>query len=143
MGQSPAQVFEALADPVRRDILELVAAAELSAGAIVTAVQRYTRISQPGVSQHLKVLRDAGLVRMRADGTRRLYALDRAGLETARAWLAELADPLAAFAQPLDALATEVARGKRTRRAAAHGAPEAQDANVRRDDHPNRDTRPA
>ncbi|WP_280373869.1 hypothetical protein [Nocardia wallacei] len=57
--------------------------------------------------------------------------------------LAELADPLAAFAQPLDALATEVARGKRTRRAAAHGAPEAQDANVSRDDHPNRDTRPA
>ncbi|WP_280337571.1 hypothetical protein [Nocardia wallacei] len=82
-------------------------------------------------------------MRLRADCTRRLYALDRAGLETARAWLAELADPLAAFAQPLDALATEVARGKRTRRAAAHGAPEAQDANVRRDDHPNRDTRPA
>ena len=48
---------------------------------------------------------------VRAEGTRRLYALDLAGLEAAHAWLTHLADPLAPFAQPLDALATEVAPG--------------------------------
>jgi hypothetical protein len=56
-------------------------------------------------------------------GTRRLYALDQAGLDAAQAWLAGLADPLGPFAQPLDALATEVARGRRTRRAAAAEQP--------------------
>jgi DNA-binding transcriptional ArsR family regulator len=73
------------------------------------------------VSQHLKVLREAGLVTKRADGTRRLYHLDPAGIGAASAWLSaltqSLADPVAAFAQPLDALATEVARGRRRRRA--------------------------
>ncbi len=53
---------------------------------------------------------------VRAEGTRRLYALDEAGLDAARAWLTELADPLGQFSQPLDALATEVARGRRPRR---------------------------
>jgi DNA-binding transcriptional ArsR family regulator len=70
------------------------------------------------VSQQLKVLREAGLVSARADGTRRLYALDQAGLGAAQAWLTRLADPLEPFAQPLDALATEVARGRRAKRAA-------------------------
>jgi DNA-binding transcriptional ArsR family regulator len=118
MDPSPAKIFEALGDPVRRYILELVATGEQPAGAIVAAVQRHTPISQPGVSQHLKVLRDAGLVSVRAEGTRRLYALDHAGLDAARSWLTRLADPLQRFAQPLDALATEIARGKRARRAA-------------------------
>ena len=54
----------------------------------------------------------AGLVTVRAEGTRRVYAVDAAGLDAARAWLAHLADPLAPFEQPLDALATEVARGQ-------------------------------
>ncbi|WP_280275081.1 ArsR/SmtB family transcription factor [Nocardia wallacei] len=143
MGLSPAKVFEALADPVRRDILELVAAEEQPAGAVVAAVQRHTRISQPGVSQHLKVLRDAGLVLVRAEGTRRLYALDRAGLETARAWLAELADPLAPFAQPLDALATEVARGKRTRRKTTHATPNTTAPAAHREEPPDKNIRPA
>lgn len=141
MGLSPERVFEALADPVRRDILELVAAEEQPAGAIVAAVQHRTRISQPGVSQHLKVLRDAGLVQVRADGNKRLYTLDRAGLESARAWLSELADPLAQFAQPLDALATEVARGKRARRTPA--TPATPNANTHHKNPPNRNTRPA
>ena len=99
------KVFEALGDPVRRIVLELLAGGE-----------------QPAVSQHLKVLREAGLVRMRADGTRRLYALDPAGVDAARAWLAGLADPLEPFDQPLDALATEVARGRRSRHAGADRA---------------------
>src|ERR1700761_7689829 len=107
--------FEALGEPVRRHILELLAAGEQPVGPLVTALQSRMPISQPAVSQHLKVLLEAGLVSVRAAGTRRLYALDQAGLDAAQAWLAGLTDPLGPFAQPLDALATEVARGRRTR----------------------------
>jgi DNA-binding transcriptional ArsR family regulator len=110
--------FEALGDPTRRQILELLAGGEQPAGALVAALQARAPISQPAVSQHLKVLKEAGLVGARAEGTRRLYALDEEGLDAAQAWLARLADPLQPFAQPLDALATEVARGRRARRAA-------------------------
>jgi DNA-binding transcriptional ArsR family regulator len=113
-------VFEALGEPVRRTVLQLLSTGgEQAAGAIVAAVQAQQAISQPAVSQHLKVLRDAGLVTVRAEGTRRLYALDQAGIDVARMWLAQLADPLAAFTQSLDALATEVARGKRSRKSVA------------------------
>lgn len=122
MTSSPEKVFEALGDPLRRYILQLVAADEQPASVIVAAVQRHMQISQPGVSQHLKVLRDAGLVNVRAEGTRRLYVLDAAGLDAARSWLARLADPLQQFAQPLDALSTEIARGKRARRATSPAA---------------------
>jgi DNA-binding transcriptional ArsR family regulator len=108
--------FEALGEPVRRRVLELLAAGEQPAGALVAALQAQAPISQPAVSQHLRVLRDAGLVTVRADGTRRIYSLDRAGVDAARTWLDGLVDPLAPFAQPLDALATEVARGRRARR---------------------------
>ena len=111
-------VFEALGDPVRRLILELLAAGQQPTGALVAALQSRMQISQPAVSQHLRVLREADLVTVRAVGTRRIYALDQAGLGAARAWLARLADPLEPFAQPLDALATELARGRRNRRAA-------------------------
>ena len=111
-----AGVFEALGDPVRRRLLELLAVGEQPAGALVTALQARVRITQPAVSQHLKVLREAGLVRVRAEGTRRLYAVDDAGTAAARAWLARFEDT---FAQPLDALATELARGRRERRRAA------------------------
>jgi DNA-binding transcriptional ArsR family regulator len=113
-------VFEALGDPVRRLILELLADGEQTAGSLVAALQSRIPISQPAVSQHLKVLREATLVSVRATGTRRIYALDHAGLDAAQAWLARLADPLGLFTQPLDALATELARGRRARRAAAH-----------------------
>jgi DNA-binding transcriptional ArsR family regulator len=111
-------VFEALGDPTRRQILELLAGGEQPAGGVVNALQARAPISQPAVSQHLTVLREAGLVTFRADGTRRLYAIDEAGLDAAKAWLTRLADPLALFAQPLDALETEVARGRRARGAA-------------------------
>jgi DNA-binding transcriptional ArsR family regulator len=132
-------VFEALGEPVRRCILELLADGERPVGPLVTALRSLTPISQPAVSQHLKVLLDAGLVSVRAVGTRRLYALDTAGLDAARAWLDRLADPLAPFAQPLDALATEVARGRRANRAntanranRANGVEEPPDAQDRR-----------
>jgi DNA-binding transcriptional ArsR family regulator len=109
-------VFEALGDPVRRRILVLLAAGEQPAGAIVASVQSVAAMSQPAVSQHLKVLRDAGLASSRAVGTRRFYALDPAGVAAAQRWLSALVDPLGPLAQPLDALATEVARGRRRRR---------------------------
>jgi DNA-binding transcriptional ArsR family regulator len=121
-------VFEALGDATRRQILELLASGEQPAGTVVAALQARAPISQPAVSQHLKALREGGLVTVRAEGTRRLYAIDEAGLDAAKAWLARLADPLAPFAQPLDALATEVARGRRARR----GAPSAKQAGERR-----------
>jgi DNA-binding transcriptional ArsR family regulator len=122
-------VFEALGDPVRRLILELLAAGEpgeqreQTAGWLVAALQARMPISQPAVSQHLKVLREAALVSVRASGTRRIYALDQAGLDAAQAWLARLGDPLGPFTQPLDALATELARGRRARRAAGPAQP--------------------
>ena len=123
-------VFEALGEPVRRCILELLATGEQPAGAVVAAVQARSPISQPAVSQHLKVLREARLVSARAEGNRRFYALDPAGVDAAQAWLARLGEPLAPFVQPLDALATEVARGRRAR----------QGESVRQD---GRDSRPA
>jgi DNA-binding transcriptional ArsR family regulator len=123
-------IFEALGDPTRRRILVLLAGGEQPAGAVVAALQELATISQPAVSQHLRVLRDAGLVTVRADGTRRLYALDEDGVEAARRWLTDLVDPLGPFVQPLDALATELVRGRRERRSALD----------RQDD---RDTRPA
>lgn len=109
-------VFDALGEPTRRLILESLAAGEQPVNEVVTALRARGPISQPTVSQHLKVLRDAGLVTVRAEGTQRFYALDPAGLDAAHAWLNRLADPLAPFARPLDALETEVARGQRARR---------------------------
>jgi DNA-binding transcriptional ArsR family regulator len=108
--------LDVLGDPVRRRILELLAEGELSAGRIGEEVQREFGISQPAVSQHLRVLREAGFTTVRPDGTRRLYAIDPAPLEDAAAWF----DPFRRFWQPhLDALATELARGRRERRRAA------------------------
>jgi DNA-binding transcriptional ArsR family regulator len=97
-------------------MLELLVEGEQAAGAVVERTRRFAPISQPAVSQHLRVLREAGLVTVRADGTRRLYALDADGLRAARDWLAHLVDPMAGFGQPLDALETEVARGRRAQR---------------------------
>jgi DNA-binding transcriptional ArsR family regulator len=105
--------FDVLGDPVRRRILELLVEGERTSGAIVEAVQEAFAISQPGVSQHLKVLRDAGFVSVRVDGNRRIYALQAAPLQEVDAWLARFRG---FWAQRFDALATEVARGKRARR---------------------------
>jgi DNA-binding transcriptional ArsR family regulator len=110
-------VFDALGDATRRRILQLLVGGGQSTGSLVASLQARGSISQPAVSQHLKVLREVGLVSVRAEGTRRLYTLDGDVVDAARSWLALLTDPLAPFAQPLDALATEVARGLRTRRA--------------------------
>jgi DNA-binding transcriptional ArsR family regulator len=105
-------VFDALGDPVRRRILELLGDGERPAGAIAHALHAQFGISQPAASQHLRVLRGAGLVTVRADGTRRIYGVDTAGLAVVQDWLERFAD---VFAQPLDALETELARGRRAR----------------------------
>jgi DNA-binding transcriptional ArsR family regulator len=108
--------FDVLGDPVRRRILELLADGELTSGAIGSIVQAEFRISQPAVSQHLKVLRDSGFATVRPEGARRLYAVDAAPLHEVDAWL----DPFRHFwQQRLDSLATELARGRRDRRLSA------------------------
>ena len=105
--------FDVLGDPVRRRILELLAAGEKTSGAISEAIRGEFGISQPAVSQHLRVLRDAGFTTVRPEGTRRLYAVNAGPLREVDAWL----DPFRRFWQPhLDALATELARGRRERR---------------------------
>ncbi len=80
--------FDVLGDPVRRRILELLADGELSSGAITAGVQAEFGISQPAVSQHLRVLRDSGFARVRPEGARRLYAVDAAPMQEVDAWLA-------------------------------------------------------
>jgi DNA-binding transcriptional ArsR family regulator len=108
------EAFDVLGDPVRRRILELLADGERAAGAIGEPIQREFGISQPAVSQHLRVLRESGFLTVRPDGTRRLYAVDPDGLRDVDEWL----DRFRRFwAPPLAALATELARGKRARRA--------------------------
>jgi DNA-binding transcriptional ArsR family regulator len=105
--------FDVLGDPVRRRILELLADGELSAGEIGTAIQAEFSITQPAVSQHLKVLRDNGFASVRPEGQRRLYAVNASGLRDIDEWLGAFRR----FWTPhLDALTTEIARGKRQRR---------------------------
>lgn len=105
--------LDVLGDPVRRRILELLAEDELTSGAIAHAIQDEFGISQPAVSQHLRVLRESGLTTVRAEGTRRHYAVNAEPLEEVDMWL----EPFRRFgSQHLDALATELARGKRERR---------------------------
>lgn len=105
--------FDVLGDPVRRRILELLAEGELPSGAIASIVRAEFGITQPAVSQHLKVLRDSGFATVRPEGTRRLYAVDSAPLHDIDLWL----EPFRRFwEQRLDSLATELARGKRERR---------------------------
>ena len=108
--------FDVLGDPVRRRILELLAAGELTSGALAAVVQAEYGITQPAVSQHLKVLRESGFARVRPDGVRRLYAVDAAPFQEVDAWL----DPFRQFwEQRLDSLGTELARDKRRRRLAS------------------------
>ena len=105
--------FDVLGDPVRRRILELLAANELASGEVVDVISAEFGISQAAVSQHLKVLRESGFASVRAEGTRRVYALDTAPLQEVDAWL----DHFRAFwTHKLLALDTEIARGKKSKR---------------------------
>jgi DNA-binding transcriptional ArsR family regulator len=104
--------LDVLGDPVRRRILEILAAGELAAGTVADVVGAEFGISQPAVSQHLRVLREHGFTRVRVDGARRMYTVAPTALREADAWL----DQFRGFwDQRLDALGTELARGQRQR----------------------------
>jgi DNA-binding transcriptional ArsR family regulator len=98
--------MQALADPTRRRIVELLADGERSAGELAAQF----RTSRPGVSRHLRVLREHGLVRARGEGQRRLYSLDPAPLAELDSWLARYR-PF--WANRLDALDTELRRRRK------------------------------
>jgi DNA-binding transcriptional ArsR family regulator len=112
------EAFDVLGDPVRRRILELLASGERSAGNVAAVVGAEFGISQPAVSQHLRVLRESGFATVRAVGTRRLYAVDPAPLAEIEEWVASLRR---FWEQRLGALGTELARGARARRHTSTG----------------------
>jgi len=102
--------FDVLGDPVRRRILELLAEGERRSGSLVEVIGEEFGITQPAVSQHLRVLRENGFATVRPQGTRRLYSVDPTGMRDVDAWLERFRG---FWTQRLDALGTEIARGKR------------------------------
>ena len=115
-----SHALAALADPTRREIFERVARAPTAVGELA----RDLPVSRPAVSQHLKVLKDAGLVVHRTQGTRNVYEIDPKGLGVLRAWLDQF------WAEALDAFKAEVEKDGPTnpkRHGGAHpSAPPAQ-----------------
>ncbi len=103
------QSLAALADPIRREVVDLLAGGELAAGELA---DRFP-VSRPAISRHLRVLREAGLVQVRTDGRHRYYALDPGPLRELDTWLERYRD---LWAARLDALDTEIARGRRALR---------------------------
>jgi DNA-binding transcriptional ArsR family regulator len=103
--------FDVLGDPVRRRILELLAEGEHTSGEVVEVIAAEFGISQPAVSRQLRVLRESGFASVRAEGTRRIYAIEADPLSDVDAWLAQFRS---FWEQRLDALGTEVARWRRT-----------------------------
>jgi len=83
-----ARAFAALADPTRREVFERLARGPLAVGELARGLP----VSRPAVSQHLKVLKDAGLVTDRPEGARRVYQIDPHGLGQIRAWLDQFWD---------------------------------------------------
>jgi DNA-binding transcriptional ArsR family regulator len=102
-------VLRALADESRRTVLEALADGPVTAGELAALLP----IARPGVSRHLRVLREAGLVEVRQDAQRRVYSLRTEPLAELDEWLGRYR---VRWEQRLDALHTEVARGKRERR---------------------------
>lgn len=105
--------FDVLGDPVRRRILELIAEGELASGEVVVVIQREFGITQAAVSQHLRTLRESGFAFVRVDGARRLYSVDTTPMRQVDDWLEQFRR---IWERRFDALATEIARGKRNRR---------------------------
>ncbi|WP_319946863.1 ArsR/SmtB family transcription factor [Blastococcus carthaginiensis] len=101
--------MQALADPTRRELVAVLAGGERTAGELAAPF----RASRPAISRHLRVLREAGLVSVRADGRERRYSLDPRPLREIDDWLEPYRD---LWAQRLDAFDTEIARGRRARR---------------------------
>lgn len=107
--------FVVLTDPVRRRIIELLAEGEQPAGQISAAVGSEFGISQPAVSNQLRVLRDAEVVTVEPRGTRRLYRLVDGSLDEVTEWIDRYSRT---WPRKLDALETELARGRRDARSA-------------------------
>jgi DNA-binding transcriptional ArsR family regulator len=104
-------VFTAIADPTRREVLDLLCARERAAGELAGA---FPRLSQPAISRHLRVLREAGLVKVRRDQQRRVYSLKADGLAALDSWLARYRQ---FWSHKLDSLSRHLdARAKRKRR---------------------------
>jgi DNA-binding transcriptional ArsR family regulator len=101
-------VLQALADQSRRTVLEILRDHPATAGELADALP----IARPGVSRHLRVLREAGLVEVRQDAQRRIYTLRPQALVEVDEWLEHYR---ALWQNRFDALHTEIARGKRTR----------------------------
>lgn len=92
------KALASISDPTRRSVLEKLRSGPQSVGALADQLP----VSRPAVSQHLKVLKDAGLVKDRSEGTRRVYYIDPDGLGELRRWLDEFwGDALAAFAKEM------------------------------------------
>ena len=100
-------VLQALSDGSRRTVLEILRDHPATAGELADALP----IARPGVSRHLRVLREAGLVDVRHEAQRRIYSLRPEPMAEVDAWLGEYR---ALWQNRLDALHTEIARGKRT-----------------------------
>ncbi len=99
-----AKAFAALADPTRREVFERLSRRPSAVGDLASDMP----VSRPAVSQHLKVLKEAGLVTDRADGTRRVYQIDPRGLGQIRAWLDQFWDvALEAFKAEVERQADE------------------------------------
>jgi DNA-binding transcriptional ArsR family regulator len=117
-------VFVAVADPARREVMSALARGDLSAGEVAALFP----ISRPAVSRHLRVLREVGLVRDELVGRRRVYRLDVDGLAPVTAWLTTLTSSPSSGSDGwpgrLDALETEVRRTRREREASPHSQKE-------------------
>lgn len=98
------KALTALADPTRRALFEMVASQPNN----VTSLAKHFPVSRPAISQHLKVLQDAGLVKAEALGTKRMYQIDHAGLEAIRTYLSQFWD------DALGAFAAEIQRQNKT-----------------------------
>jgi len=105
--------FQILGDPVKRRILELLSETDMSSGEVVSRIQKEVKISQPAISQHLKILRESGFATVTESGTRRIYTLDASPLREVDEWISPFRN---FFNKKLLALHTEVARGKRSRK---------------------------
>ena len=107
-----SRALAALADPTRREIFERLARAPSAVGELASELP----VSRPAVSQHLKVLKDAGLVVHRSHGTRNVYEIDPNGLGALRAWLDQF------WAAALDAFKAEVEKDEPSHSPAHGGA---------------------
>ncbi len=101
--------LDVLGDPVRRRLVELLARGDRTSGELTDVIRAEFGISQPAVSNHLRVLRDSGFARSEPDGSRRVYSLEGERMTEVRAWADE---QLGFWANLLDALETELHRGR-------------------------------